>query len=437
MSVPRYFSAFSSRNYRLYFAGQVISLIGTWMTQTASLWLAYSIKSSALLLGVVGFASQIPMFILAPFAGVWIDRVNRHRLLIVTQFLSMLQSLGLAAFAYTGTINAHILIAMSLVQGVINAFDMPVRQALVVEFIEKKEHLGNAIALNSSMFNLARLVGPAIGGFVIAASSVGTCYLVDGISYGAVLAGLFMMRIQERPRPVRHPHPWTALKEGFHYAFGFAPIRALIVVVGLVSFAGFSYAVLTPVFARDIFHGDARTLGYLMASSGIGALMGALYLGTRSTVRGLGLVIAIGGALMGAGIVGFSFSRWLALSMGCLTLTGMGGVLLMASSNTLVQTLMEDDKRGRVMSIFTMAFTGTMPIGNLVMGGVASRLGVRDALMASGIVCMLVVAIFYLRLPRLRQAAAPVLAKLDSVASEPIVYPGDENRNDAREKEGS
>ena len=353
MSVHRYLSAFSSRNYRLYFGGQVISLIGTWMTQTASLWLMYHLSSSTFLLGLVGFASQIPMFVLAPFAGVWIDRINRHRLLVITQTLSMLQSFGLAALAFTNAIDAQILLAMSLVQGLVNAFDMPTRQAMVVEFIERKEHLGNAIALNSSMFNLARLVGPAIAGFVIAWRGVGFCYLVDGISYLAVIVGLLAMRFNERPHKPHHQHPWIDLKEGFHYAFGFAPMRALIVVVAMISFVGFSYVVLTPVFARDIFHGDARTLGYLMAASGVGALIGAVYLGTRSTVRGLGNVITVGGVMMGTGIVGFSLSRWLPLSMGCLVLTGMGGVLLMASSNTLVQTLVEDNKRGRVMSIFS------------------------------------------------------------------------------------
>ncbi len=429
MSVHPYLSAFSSRNYRLYFSGQVISLIGTWMTQTASLWLMYHLSSSAYLLGLVGFASQIPMFVLAPFAGVWIDRINRHRLLVITQTLSMLQSFALAGFAFTNTIDAKILLGMSLVQGLINAFDMPARQAMVVEFIEKKEHLGNAIALNSSMFNLARLVGPAIAGFVIAWRGVGFCYLVDGVSYFAVILGLLAMRFRERPHRPHHQHPLIDLKEGFHSAFGFAPIRALIVVVALISFVGFSYVVLTPVFARDIFHGDARTLGYLMASSGIGALIGAAYLGTRSTVRGLGNVITVGGGLMGTGIVGFSLSRWFPLSMLCLVLTGMGGVLLMASSNTLVQTLVEDNKRGRVMSIFTMAFTGTMPLGNLVVGAVAGKVGVHLTLMISGIICVIVVAIFYRELPRLRAAAAPVLDKLNAIAGEPIVLPLNEEEN--------
>jgi MFS family permease len=431
MATPRYLSAFSSRNYRLYFGGQVISLLGTWMTQTASLWLVYHLSSSAFLLGLVGFASQVPIFFLAPFAGVWIDRVNRHRLLLVTQILSMLQSLGLAAFALTGTINAPILVWMSLVQGLVNAVDLPVRQALVVEFIEKKEHLGNAIALNSSMFNLARLIGPAIGGFIIARYGAGICYLADGISYLAVIVGLLAMRLREHPHKPPAQHPLIELREGFRYAFSLSPIRALILAVGLVSFAGFSYSVLMPVFAKDVFSGDARTLGFLMSASGVGALGGALYLGTRSGVRGLGNVIAFGGALMAVGLIGFSCSRWLPLSLGCLALVGAGGVLLMASSNTLVQTFVDDNKRGRVMSIFTMAFTGTMPLGNLVMGAIAGSFGARRALVLSGIVCGGVVFFFYLRLPQLRKAAAPLLAKLELGPAEPLLYPVEEKDVDS------
>lgn len=422
MALPRYFNAFSSRNYRLYFTGQVVSLMGTWMTQTASLWLIYHLTSKVFLLGVVGFANQIPMFVLAPFAGVWIDRVNRHRLLVITQMLSMLQSLALAAFVFTDKMDATILIMLSLVQGVINAFDMPTRQALVIEFVERREHLGNAIALNSSMFNLARLVGPALAGYVINWRGAGACYLLDGISYMAVIISLLMMRLRPHPHKPHHPHPWHSLQEGFRFAFGFPPIRALIVVVGLVSFLGFSYTVLTPVFAHDVFKGDARTLGQLMAASGVGALLGAMYLGTRTRVRGLGYVITIGGILMGVGIIGFSFSRWLGLALVCIAFAGMGGVLLMASSNTVVQSLVEDHHRGRVMSIYTMAFTGTMPLGNLVAGSLAHAVGVRTTLLISGAACIVVMAFFFRELPRLRKIAAPVLDRLSPSTPEPIVY---------------
>jgi len=423
MRWPQILAALSSRNYRLYFAGQVVSLIGTWMTQTASLWLVYHLSSSAFLLGLVGFASQIPIFFLAPLAGVWVDRVNRHRLLIATQTAAMLQSFALAAFTLTNTINPSLILILSALQGVINAFDMPTRQAMAVDFLERREHLGNAIALNSSLFNLARLVGPAIAGFVIAGYGAGVCFLADGVSYLAVIAALFAMRFRaQSARPAR-PHPWTEFRNGLEHAFGFAPIRGLILLVGAISAVGFSYVVLTPVFARDVFRGDARTLGCLMAASGIGAVSGALYLGNRKTIRGLGNVITIGGTLMGAGLIGFGLSRWLALSFVCLVLVGLGGVLLMASSNTLVQTLVEEDKRGRIMSIFATAFTGTMPLGNLVVGALSSRIGPSHTLIGCGAICMIIVYFFHRAIPRLRAAAAPVLAKLESAPAEPVLYP--------------
>jgi MFS family permease len=277
--------------------------------------------------------------------------------------------------------------------------------------------------LNSSLFNLARLIGPALAGFVIAGFGPGFCYFVDGLTYVAVIAALLAMRLPRRPARAVTQHPWIELRQGFHYAFSFAPIRALIGVVAAVSAIGFSYTVLTPIFARDIFRGDARTLGYLMSASGVGALSGALYLGSRSTVRGLGNVITFGGAAMGVGLLGFACSRWLPLSLACLTLTGMGGVLLMASSNTLVQTLVEDDKRGRVMSIFSMAFTGTMPVGNLLVGFLASHWGTTATLLVSGATCIVIAILFYRAVPRLRAAAAPVLAKLDPTLFEPIVHP--------------
>jgi len=430
MRVTRFLGALTSRNYRLFFFGQVVSLMGTWMTQTASMWLVYHLSSSAFMLGLIGFANLAPIFLLAPLAGVWVDRVNRHRLFVGTQVAAMLQSAALAAFALTDTITVNHLLALTLIQGFINALDMPVRQALVVEFVERREHLGSAIALNSASFNLARLAGPAIGGFVIAAYGPGICYSIDVLSFLAVIAALLSLRL--RPPTVRdsRKHPWQDLREGFRYTVRHEPIRALIILVGAIGAVGFSASVLTPVFARDVFHGDARTLGWLMAASGFGALSGALYLAARRGVRGLGLVITVGGGLMGGGLIGFAFSGWLPLALGFLYLTGMGGVLLMASSNTLVQTLVEDDKRGRVMSFFAMAFTGTMPFGNLMMGAMAGRLGAGVAIMCGGTACLLVVLIFYRQIPRLRAAAAPTLAKIEEAAAEPRVYPAADRQVD-------
>jgi MFS family permease len=412
MTWPRALGALSSRNYRLYFIGQIISLVGTFMTQTASLWLVYKLSASPMLLGMVGFASQAPIFFMAPFAGVWVDRMNRHRLLIFTQVMSMFQSLALALLTYTNHINAHSLIALCLVQGLINGLDMPTRQALVISFVERKEHLGNAIALNSSLFNLARLAGPALAGFVISAFGAAACYFIDSVSYLAVIISLLSMRIAlpVSNRPKRHP--WIELREGFDYAFKLKPIRVLIVALALVSFVGFSYAVLTPMFAHDVFAGNAKTLGYLMSASGVGAVMGAAYLGMRTTIRGLGNVMAVGGGLMGAGLMGFSLSRWLPLSLFWLAVVGLGGVLLMASGNTLLQSLVDEDKRGRVMSIYTMAFSGTMPLGNLAIGAIAEPLGAPLTLALTGVVTFLIAFGFYRKLPQLRLAAAPLLSKM-------------------------
>lgn len=413
MAWPRTLAALSSRNYRLYFGGQCVSLIGTWMTQTASLWLVYHLSSSALLLGLVGFASLIPIFFLAPFAGVWVDRMNRHRLLLVTQILSMLQSLALAGLTYSGHINPTYLVLLSLVQGIINAFDMPTRQALVVAFVENREHLGNAIALNSSIFNLARLIGPAIGGLVVAAFGAAGCYLIDGLSYLAVLASLLAMRLPPRPPPRERRHVFLEFQEAFQYTFGFKPMRVLMLTISLISFFGFSYSVLTPIFARDVFHGDAKVLGYLMSASGIGALGGAGYLSTRTSIRGLGRVISIGGALIALGLFTFALSRWLPLSLLAMAITGTGGVLLMASSNTVLQTIVEEDKRGRVMSIFTMAFTGTAPLGNLTMGALAGKITASGALVVTSLFCAVVAFAFFRKLPEIRAAAAPIMAKLN------------------------
>lgn len=385
------------------------------MTQTASLWLAYHLTSSAFMLGLIGFIGQVPIFLLAPIAGVLADRVNRHRLLIITQVFSMLQSFALAALTFTNLISINWLIALTLFQGLINAIDLPVRQALVVTFVENRKHLSNAIALNSSMFNLARLVGPALSGIVIATAGIAACYFIDGISYFAVILSLFAMRFAAPLAKRAHRHPLVELREGFQYAFSFRPIRALIVTLALISFLGFSYTILTPLYARDIFGGDAKTLGYLMSATGIGALLGAGYLGMRTKIHGLGNIMALGAALMGIGTIAFARARHLEMALIFLAVVGLGGVLMMASGNTLLQTLVDEEKRGRVMSIFTMAFTGTMPLGNLAIGWFAGKYGASNALLISGVFCVVVAIVFYRKIPGLRAAAAPFMEKLELV----------------------
>jgi MFS family permease len=411
MAWPRALAALNSRNYRLFFMGQIVSLIGTWMTQTASLWLIYHLSSSAFLLGVIGFASQVPIAFLSPLGGILADRFNRLTLLRITQILSALQSFAMAALAYYGHMNESWLIGLSLVQGVINGIDMPVRQALVFAFVEKREQVGNAIALNSAVFNLARLIGPALAGFVIVYIGAKGCYFVDGVSYFAVIVTLFFMRIDALPARERR-HPLTEMREGFTYAWDFRPIRAILVTSGLIAFVGFSYAILTPLYAKDVFGGDARTLGYLMSATGIGAIIGGGYLSVRKSIKGLGTVIATGGIVMGLGLMAFAFSRWLPLSLFFLMIAGLGAVLMMAGSNTILQAIVEEDKRGRVMALFTMAVMGSMPFGNLLIGLIAKVTSAPVALCISGAVVFVVSIAFFRQLPKIREAARPVMIKL-------------------------
>ena len=404
--------ALRSQNYRLFFAGQGISLIGSWMTQVATVWLVYNLSDSPWMLGVVGFTSQIPTLILLPFAGVLIDRWNRHRVIIATQILAMVQSLALAFLALTGVVNIWQIMVLSFFQGAINAFDAPARQAFVPELVEKKEDLANAIALNASMFNGARLIGPAIAGLVIATVGPSYCFLIDGLSYIAVIAGLLAMQLKPRKIEVTNSKPIQRLKEGFVYAFGFPPIRAILLLLALVSFAGMSHTVLVPIFATKILHGDAQTLGFLMASSGVGAFAGAIYLIGRKSVVGLGKLIAISPAIMGFGLIGFGLSRVLWLSLIMMLFVGFGFILQFAGGNTFLQTIVEDDKRGRVMSLYTMAFFGVTPFGNLVAGGLANYIGAPNTVIIGGIICVLGSIVFTKQLPALKNLVRPLYQKM-------------------------
>ncbi|MCP6757654.1 MAG: MFS transporter [Fischerella sp. CENA71] len=400
--------AFRSRNYRLFFIGQGISLIGTWMTQTATIWLVYSLTQSPLMLGLVGFSSQIPSFILAPFGGVFVDRVSRHRTLIGTQILAMIQSLALAILALTGVIHIWHIIVLSLFQGIISAFDAPARQAFVVDLVERKEDLANAIAINSTMFNGARLVGPAIGGLLVAGVGAAYCFLIDGLSYIAVIIALLAMKIKPQKTVASMSNPLQQIKEGFLYAFGFPPIRALLLLSALVSFFGLQYTVLVPVFAEKILRGNAETLGFLMAASGVGALSGGIYLASRKTILGLGRLIAVGPAILGIGLIAFSLSRFLPFSLFTMLFVGLGTIFQVAAGNTILQTIVEDEKRGRVMSLFTMSFLGTIPFGNLLGGALADHIGATNTLIIDGVVCVLGSIYFYRQLPNLRQFVRPI-----------------------------
>ena len=406
--------AFRYRNYRLFFGGQVVSLVGSWITMTATSWLVYRLTNSAFLLGVVGFASQFPAFLLTPFAGIYVDRWNRHRLLVGTQVASMLIAFVLAALTLSSTISIRWLIVVSVCAGIVNAFDLPVRQAFVVLLIEDKRDLGNAIALNSSMFNAARLVGPSIAGAIIALTSEGWCYAIDGVSYLAVIAALLAMRVPHaRPAAAAaHVSPLQQFREGWTYTYNSRTIRSVIAVVALVCLVGVPYTVLMPVFAAEILGGGVHTLGFLMTATGGGALLGALWLASRRNIAGLTRNIAVAGAVFSVGLMAFALSRALWLSVPLLVVSGFGFIVMVASSNTLLQTIVEDSKRGRVLSFFLMAYFGTTPFGSLVAGAVSERIGAPSTLVACGALCLVGVGWFATQLPKLDEDMAPALARL-------------------------
>jgi MFS family permease len=404
--------ALSYRNYRLFFGGQSISLIGTWMTKIATSWLVYRLTGSAFLLGVVGFAGQIPALLLGPIAGVWVDRWDRHRTLVVTQVLSMVQSFALAGLTMAKIITVQEIIWLSVFQGLINAFDMPARQAFVVEMVEQRENLGNAIALNSSMVNAARLIGPSIAGIIIAVVGEGYCFLIDGFSYIAVIVSLLMMTIKTPALPKTYNPVLQDLKEGWSYATGSMPIRSILILLALVSLVGMPYTTLMPIFAGNVLHGGAHTLGFLMGATGVGALAGAMSLAARRNVLGLGRVIPAAAALFGAGLVGFGFSRTLWLSLLLMTVTGGAMMQHMAASNTILQTIVDEDKRGRVMSLYSTAFMGMAPFGSLLAGSLAEKIGAPKTLIAGGSICAVGGACFALYLPAIREVVRPIYREL-------------------------
>jgi MFS family permease len=404
--------ALRHKNYRLFFGGQSLSLIGTWMQQVALGWLVYRLTDSAFLLGLVGFSSQIPTFILASFAGVFADRYSKHKIIIATQTLAMLQAFILAFLTLTGSIQIWQILLLSLFSGLINAFDMPTRQSFVIDMVEDRNDLPNAIALNSSMFNAARLIGPTLAGVLITALGEGMCFLINAISYIAVISALLLMNIIPMANNKNREKVLEGLKDGIKYAYNHKPIRVLLLLIGLVSLTGMPYTVLMPVFAKDILHGDAHTLGFLFGAVGSGALIGAIYLASRRTVLGLGRWIAIATSIFSIGLLFFSFSRNIYLSVGLMLFTGFGMMMQMASTNTLLQTLVDDDKRGRVMSLYVMAFMGTAPFGSFMAGTLASTIGAPHTVLSSGIICLIGAIIFYKYLPSLRKHIRPIYIKM-------------------------
>jgi len=408
--------AMRHRNFRLFVEGQSVSLMGTWMTRVAMSWLVYRLTASAWMLGLVGFSGQILTFALAPMAGVWVDRLNRHKLLLATQVASAVQSLMLAGLTLTHRITIGEILILALFQGLINAFDMPVRQSFLIRMVEDKADLSNAIALNSSMVNLARLVGPAVAGAVIAAWGEGFCFLVDGVSYFAVIGTLLMMRVEDTSSGRATASMVQQLREGWTYVVGFSPIRTILLLFGVVSLAGMPYVVLMPVFAREVLHGGAHTLGLLLGASGVGALASAITLAMKRNVRGLTGAIQRAAYLFGGSLIVLGFSRNLWLSLLMMLVSGFGMMQGLAASNTVIQTLVPEAMRGRVMSYYTIAFAGMAPFGSLLAGWLADRMGAPHAVIGMGAGCLAAAGWFSLRLAGIRAVMRPIYEQMGILA---------------------
>jgi MFS family permease len=410
--------ALRHRNFQLFFGGQLISLIGTWMQNIAQDWLVYRLTGSSLLLSTVAFVNQIPIFLLAPVAGIVADRYNRHRIVIATQTTSMLLALTLAALTLSGRIRIWEIMVIASLLGVVNAFDIPARQAFLIEMVGREDLL-NAIALNSSMFNSARIIGPAIAGILVALVGEGWCFFGNGISYIAVIAGLLMMRLNKRSDLQQHGSALENMIEGFRFARHTAPVRALLLLIGVVSFAAMPYTVLMPIFAGRILHGGAKQYGWLMAATGVGALLGALTLASKPSVSGLGKWVWMAATGFGTSLILFSLSRHLWLSLLLLMPTGFGMMVQMGATNTLLQVMVPDRLRGRVMSLYSMMFIGMGPIGALAGGALAARIGAPWTVCIGGLVCLVGGAVFARRLPAIRAVARQLILAQGMGTAEP------------------
>jgi MFS family permease len=395
-------------NFKLFFAGQSISIVGTWMTKLATTWLVYRLTHSALLLGIVGFAGLIPTFALAPFAGVWIERLNRRKLLVWTQAAAAIQSLTMAALTLAHVITLREIVALAVFQGLINAFDTPGRQIFLVQMVEDRNDLGNAIAINSSMANGARLIGPALAGLVIAAFGEGGCFLIDGISYLAVIASLLLMRIKPLDIDRSNASMFEQMREGWQYVSTFRPVRTILLFSALLALMGYPYAVLLPIFAGQVLHGGAATLGWLTGASGIGALVSGLSLAVRKSAAGLTRMLPVAAAVLGGALILFGLSDTLWLSLVLMVFVGFGMMQVFSASNTVIQTLVPEDKRGRVMSYYVMALFGTAPFGSLLAGSLAHRIGAPHTVFLTGAFCIATSLWFTLELPKMNAVVRPV-----------------------------
>lgn len=407
------FRSLKYKNFRLFVEGQSLSLIGTWLQMVALTWLVYKMTNSAMILGIVGFSGQIPMFIVTPFAGVFADKWNRHKMLLITQSLALVQALILTILVFLNVIQVWHIIILSVVLGIINSIDMPIRQAFVFDMIEDhKEDVGNAVALNSSMVNAARLAGPSLAGILIATVGEGWCFLVNSISFLAVIISLLKMDIKQKQHSEKEFEVFTELREGFKYSFSFKPIKNLLLLLAMVSLVSTSVTLLAPVFAKKYLLGGADIYGFLIGAYGFGALVGAVYLLNKKNVLGLGRLIAIAVTIFGISVILFGLSRNFILSISLMLLAGLGMMLHVASTNTLLQTITEENKRGRVMSFYAMAFRGMSPFGSLIAGSLGSSIGAPTTLILTGIVSLSGAIAFYINLPAIRKITRPIYENL-------------------------
>jgi len=397
-TVKNIFRAFKYRNYRYYYYGQSISLIGVWVQNIAMGWLVYRLTGSALLLGTIAFALQIPSLLITPFAGVLADRWNRRNVIIITQILLMLVAFILAGLTLTNRITVPLIIIMALVNGIILAFDTPFRQSFVPDIITRREDLSNAIALNSSLYNLARFIGPPIGGILIAWVGEGWCFFINGISFVAVIAGLTAIRIQKKLRPRRFGSILSQLREGLGYSWSFLPIRYLITLVALSSFFGLPFQALLPVFAAEILQGDAQLLGLLTGALGAGALSGAIFLASRQNLNNIPRITFLTAMLFAAGLAAFALSSFIVLSMIALVITGFGMIVHFNATNSLIQNISDEDKRGRVISLYSLTFMGITPLGSLLAGATAEYIGVPYTIFSFSMICLASALLFGKRL---------------------------------------
>jgi MFS family permease len=398
---------FRNPNFRLYFSGQLISQVGTWMQQVALSWLAYKLTGSPFMLAVVGVSGQLPSLVAMPFAGVFVDRLNRHKILVATSVLAMAEAAILTVLVLSHMIQVWHLVVLGIASGLITAFDMPTRTAFVVELTGDRDDLPTSLAMNAALMNITRLFGPALAGFIVAAAGEGICFLLNAVSYIAVIAALIAIKGDFAPKADKQAKVLDELKSGFKYTFETPPIRALIILQAAFGLGGMAYAMLMPVFVKQI-GGNANTLGYLMAASALGSLAGSAALASRKSVLGLGRWVVVASFCFSMALIAFSFTHALIPAMMALSVIGAMMMLQMGSAGTIIQSIVEEDKRGRVMSLFTMAFLGTAPIGSLIAGALADRFGFQHTILGCGIYCLLVAIAFVTQLPRLRRESKPI-----------------------------